>query len=418
MSAPAAAQAASPSALPSAAQACARPCPVCASTQAQALQSLSLPQPSGSPLPSGYRLMACAACDFVFAETPAPQSAYDLYYQRCAKYGGPTGTGAGLHSADQARLDQMADRLLAWLPQPQGRVLDLGCGAGGLLSALQARGLQQVEGLDPDPSAVQAARARGLLLREGLIHEAASRCAGERYDLIVLSHVAEHLRDLHSLPALASLLTPEGRLYIEVPHPAGYACGERPPYYYFDSEHINHFSAQALARLLAPAGLQLLSAEAVQLPLAGGSHYPALAVVAGFGGDPHAGAALSPQPATVQAVQRYLVDCAQGARREPQPPLPPQGPVLAWGAGSWAQRLLGQGQLPRDRLVAFLDKDPNKQGLQLDGLPILAPAVGLQQHPQAAILVCVAIDPQQITDDLDALAPGARQRLHFLSNPT
>ena len=91
--------------------------------------------------------------------------------------------------------------------------------------------------------------------------------------------------------------------------------------------------------------------------------------------------------------------------------------MLAWGAGSWAQRLLGQGQLPRDRLVAFLDNDPNKQGLQLDGLPILPPAQGLQQHPQAAILVCVAIDPQQIAAALDALDPSARQRLHFLSEP-
>lgn len=401
-----------------AAPACARPCPVCASTDAQALRTLSLPQPSGSPLPDGYRLMACAACDLVFAETPAPQSAYDLYYQRCAKYGGPTGTGAGLNEADQTRLAQLSQRLRTWLPGPQARVLDLGCGAGGLLAVLQGQGLEQVEGLDPDPSAVQAARARGLRVREGLIHEAATRCAGERYDLIVLSHVAEHLRELQSLPALARLLTPKGRLYIEVPNPIGYACGERPPYYYFDSEHINHFSAQALARLLAPAGLQLLSAEAVQLPLAGGSHYPALAVVAGFGDDPRAGAALSPQPDTVASVQRYLADCAQGARLRPQPPLPLMGPVLAWGAGSWAQRLLGQDQLPRERLVAFLDKDPHKQGLQLGGLPILPPEAGLRAHPDAAILVCVAIDPQQVAADLDALAPGARQRLHFLSDPT
>lgn len=392
---------------------CVRPCPVCASTEAQALKTLSLPQPSGSPLPEGYRLMACLACDLVFAETPAPQSAYDLYYQRCAKYGGPTGTGAGLHPADQARLEQLADRLLSCLPQAQARVLDLGCGAGGLLAVLQARGLTQVEGLDPDPSAVQAAQARGLRMHQGLIHEAAARCAGERYDLIVLSHVAEHLRDLQGLPDLAGLLTPEGKLYIEVPHPAGYACGERPPYYYFDSEHINHFSAQALDRLLAPAGLQLHSAEAVSLTLSDGGRYPALAVVAGRGAAP----ALPPQPSTVQAVQRYLADCARGATLVPEPPLPAQGPVLAWGAGSWAQRLLGQGQLPRDRLVAFLDNDPNKQGLQLDGLPIVPPALGLQQHPQAAILVCVAIDPQQIAAALDALMPGARQRLHFLSDP-
>src|SRR5450830_1242092 len=378
--------------IPGEAPTCLRPCPVCGNTEAHALKTLSLPQASGSPLPGGYRLMACQACDLVFAETPAPQSAYDLYYQRCAKYGGPTGTGAGLHSADQARLEQLADRLRSCLPRPQARVLDLGCGAGGLLAVGQARGLR---------------------LREGLIHEAATRCAGERYDLIVLSHVAEHLRDLRSLPDLARLLTPEGKLYIEVPHPAGYACGERPPYYYFDSEHINHFSAQALARLLAPAGLQLHSAEAVSLTLSDGGHYPALAVVAGQGAAPP----VSAQPSTVRAVQRYLADCAQGATLVPQPPLPAQGPVLAWGAGSWAQRLLGQGQLPRDRLVAFLDNDPNKQGLQLDGLPIVPPTLGLQQHPQAAILVCVAIDPQQIAAALDALDPEARQRLHFLSHP-
>src|SRR5450830_1641425 len=355
--------------IPGEAPTCLRPCPVCGNTEAHALKTLSLPQASGSPLPGGYRLMACQACDLVFAETPAPQSAYDLYYQRCAKYGGPTGTGAGLHSADQARLEQLADRLRSCLPRPQARVLDLGCGAGGLLAVLQARGLTQVEGLDPDPSAVQAGQARGLRLREGLIHEAATRCAGERYDLIVLSHVAEHLRDLRSLPDLA--------------------------------------------RLLAPAGLQLHSAEAVSLTLSDGGHYPALAVVAGQGAAPP----VSAQPSTVRAVQRYLADCAQGATLVPQPPLPAQGPVLAWGAGSWAQRLLGQGQLPRDRLVAFLDNDPNKQGLQLDGLPIVPPTLGLQQHPQAAILVCVAIDPQQIAAALDALDPEARQRLHFLSHP-
>lgn len=393
---------------------CVRPCPVCGSTAAKVLKTLSLPQPSGSPLPNGYRLMACVDCDLVFAETSAPQSAYDLYYQGCAKYGGPTGTGAGLNQADQQRLEQLADRLLALLPGPQARVLDLGCGAGGLLAVLQTRGLSQIEGLDPDPAAVLAARTRGLTMHEGLIHEATSLCSGSRYDLIVLSHVAEHLRDLQCLPALARLLTPEGRVYIEVPHPAGYACGERPPFYYFDSEHINHFSAHALARLMAQAALQLHSALAVSLPLSDGAPYPALAIVAGREAVPSDPA---PQPSTVQAVERYLMACDQQVTRNPHPPLPPNGPVLAWGAGSWAQRLLGQGQLPRDRLTAFLDNDPNKQGLLLDGLPILPPAQGLQQYPDAAILVCVAIDPQQIASALETLQPGARHRLHFLSDP-
>ena len=68
-----------------------RPCPLCGNTEPEVLAQLTLPQPSHSPLPSGYRLVACAACDFTYADTPAAQADYDHYYQQLAKYGGPTG---------------------------------------------------------------------------------------------------------------------------------------------------------------------------------------------------------------------------------------------------------------------------------------------------------------------------------------
>lgn len=391
-----------------------RPCPVCASRTLETLAPLALPQPSGSPLPDGYRLVACRACDFAFADTPAPQPAYDLYYQTLAKYGGPTGTGAGQNPADLLRLEQLATRIETWLPGPDARLLDLGCGAGGLLAALAARGYTRIEGLDPDPAAVLAARSHGLVVQEGLVSEAPARYAGQRFDMIVLSHVAEHLRDLDWLPQLAGLLAPGGALYVEVPDPRGYRCGPRPPFYYFDSEHINHFSPRALARLFTSASLAPTAFVDCTLALPDGTTYPAFAGIARAvptAGTPEAG------PDMLDALRAYIADSARRAADNVsiQPPLDPAAPLLVWGAGSWAQRLLGQNVIPLGQVVAFLDGAPNKQGHTFAGKTVVSPAEGLSRHPKAQVLVCVAVNPHQIAAEISRIEPGHTRNLHFIT---
>lgn len=393
-----------------------RPCPVCGSLDPDVLAQLSLPQPSHSPLPSGYRLVACTACDFAYADTPAGQADYDLYYQQLAKYGGPTGSGAGQNPADMQRLEQLADRLEVGLSGKDAAILDIGCGAGGLLQVLGARGYTQAEGLDPDPAAVATARAHGLAVRAGLASESPGLYAGIRFDLIVLSHVAEHLRDLDWLPRLATLLAPGGRLYIEVPDPRGYRCDPRPPYYYFDSEHINHFSPHALGRLFAAAGLAPEAFPDCTLTLSDGSTYPAFAGIASTGSTALPAAA----PVVIPHLHHYLDDCARRARQAIliQPPLAEDAPLLVWGAGSWAQRLLGQNAIPVARVLAFLDGAPNKQGQTFAGKPVVAPAEGLYRHPKAQVLVCVAVNPHQIEAEIRRIEPGHPRSLHFITEPT
>ena len=393
-----------------------RPCPLCGNRAPDLLGELSLPQPSHSPLPSGYRLVACAACDLVYADTPASQADYDRYYQQLAKYGGPTGTGAGLDAADLRRLEQLADRLTDELPGKDAAILDIGCGAGGLLQVLGARGYTRAEGLDPDPAAVALARSHGVSINAGLASESPTLYAGRQFDLIVLSHVAEHLRDLDWLPRLATLLAPGGRLYIEVPDPRGYRCDLRPPYYYFDSEHINHFGPLALGKLFAMAELAPKAFPDCTLSLSDGTHYPAFAGIAGAGPDD----GLAQPPCVVTRLQRYLKDCAERARGaiRIQPPLDEEAPVLVWGAGSWTQRLLGQNAIPLPRVCAFLDGAPNKQGQTLAGKPVVAPSEGLYRHPEAQVLVCVAVNAHQIEAEIQRIEPQHRRSLHFINFTT
>ncbi len=395
-----------------------RPCPLCGNRAPDVLAQLTLPQPSHSPLPGGYRLVACAACDFAYADTPAHQADYDRYYQQLAKYGGPTGTGAGQNPADQLRLEQLADRLEALTPGRDAAILDIGCGAGGLLQVLHRRGYTRAEGLDPDPAAVATARALGLPVRAGLATESPGLYAGCDFKLIVLSHVAEHLRDLDWIDGLSRLLAPDGALYVEVPDPRGYDCTHRPPLYYFDSEHINHFSPRALRRLFTRMGLHPTAFPATPLILSDGTPYPAFAGIAtrvptgiDGGGDGDA--------RCVDALRRYLADSLKrsAASLRIEPPLGP-GAVLVWGAGSWTQRLLGLGAIPLAQTRAFLDSATNKQGRQLAGKPIVAPADGLSRHPNAQVLVCVAVNPHQIGAEIARLEPGHARSLHFITEPT
>ena len=107
-------------------------------------------------------------------------------------------------------------RHLPPLPAGGGRLLDVGCGNGGfLLLALQAG--WQVEGLDFDAGAVQAARARGLDVHHGGIEVLSERSAC--YDVITLCHVIEHVHDpIATLHALYALLKPGGVLWLDTPN--------------------------------------------------------------------------------------------------------------------------------------------------------------------------------------------------------
>src|SRR6185295_11942248 len=95
-------------------------------------QEFSLPPTS--PLPRSYDVVACAECEFVFADTPGTVTDYESHYAESSKYQDPVlASGSGGNALDGARIAAMAD-LLVTLAGRSARILDIGCGAGGLLS--------------------------------------------------------------------------------------------------------------------------------------------------------------------------------------------------------------------------------------------------------------------------------------------
>ena len=105
---------------------------------------------------------------------------------------------------------------LARLCPAPARVLDVGCSAGWMLDMLTEAGYR-AEGVEVDRSAVEYGRSRGRTIHHGTIQD---RIFVERsWDLLLMSHVLEHLVDLNSIIArVTRLLAPRGVLLIYVPN--------------------------------------------------------------------------------------------------------------------------------------------------------------------------------------------------------
>ncbi len=105
---------------------------------------------------------------------------------------------------------------LRWIAQTSahsalGRVLDYGCGSGILAIAAALHGSNEVDAVDIDSTAVEAARLNALANRV-TIHSGTPELASERYDTVLANILATPLRVL--APLLCARIAPGGRLVL------------------------------------------------------------------------------------------------------------------------------------------------------------------------------------------------------------
>jgi 2-polyprenyl-3-methyl-5-hydroxy-6-metoxy-1,4-benzoquinol methylase len=143
--------------------------------------------------------------------------------------------------------------------RPSGRVLDIGCGMGGMLIPFTFEDCTVV-GIDYGADYAAHGQRLGLDVRIGGFEKIS---AEKPFDLIMMSHVLEHVADpVDFLRRAAGHLAPGGVCYIEVPG----ILNIRKVYdgdvlTYFQNAHQWHFCSQTLKAVMARAGLYALSAD-------------------------------------------------------------------------------------------------------------------------------------------------------------
>ena len=155
--------------------------------------------------------------------------------------------------------------LIASLPKPLGRVLDVGCGAGHVGTSLRAAGARHLVGIELDSAAAERARATFDVVYEGDAQRVLDEMGpGHTFDVICCYDVLEHLYDpARLLRGLRELIEPGGILHISIPNARhfslirdlvirgtfGYALGGHR-----DSTHLRWFTRSDIVWLVHECG--------------------------------------------------------------------------------------------------------------------------------------------------------------------
>lgn len=332
--------------------------------------------PDDQTVTGGYRVVLCVGCGAAFSDTEITQQAYDELYARQSRYAAGPAAHATDSDRDSARFRAMAAEIGALVPERSARIVDVGCANGGMLAALKERGFTHLFGIDPSPGCVERTSAiPGVAARVGSLFDMPSDVGP--FDVLVLSHVLEHVRDVKA--ALANIkraMKPGAVLYVEVPDASRYADFAWSPFQDFNTEHINHFSLVTLANVLRVCGYRPLRSGAKEILSAPGMPYPAIywfarnedaAAAAEIKRDVTLGERLRVYTERSTALMRHIDrGLREALARDPR--------VIVWGTGELTAKLLADTALGAATITAFVDGNPVNQGRVLRGLRIQAPS--------------------------------------------
>lgn len=340
----------------------------------------------------------CPSCNFVFAGD-IDEDSYRRYYASVRNDGGH----AVVSDDPDCHFNLQAARLSSVLDASfTGSILDIGCGTGKLLCKLADH--------LPNASLFGHDVANYLPRHPRVAFVEAMDVNGPRYDVIILSHVLEHLVTFSLLQMLDAVLAPGGSIYIETPNPFEYrTCVRREFMYYFDRLHVNHFSDRSTRRLLGRYGFEVRHHGTHRFLYRDG-HYPAAWWIAGRGADAAQSMAFDQvvDEESLASVYRAYRDDegrrAAAVRGRIREAAGDEG-VLVYGAGDNFHRARWpDGPLADVRVVALLDR--NADGLSpIAGLPLESPERGLQRHSGRPVVVSVSQESEAITASIHRLSP-------------
>lgn len=327
---------------------------------------------SGSSFSRIWCSVVACRCGMVYDREPIP---FD--YSKVENY--------ALAAPDPARTQRTLELLIPYMGK---NVLEIGCGQGELLSAMDK--LSSADGIDPSKANIDACNAKMLTVYQMGIEQLEPT---KQYDLVVMSHVLEHVADINSaLGTIRDVLPQGGHVYIEVPDATRHLDHLTVPLQEFSREHINHFSPMTLTRVLQRNGFWPVAMGSRSIAQPGG-FYPAMWVVA----TPSLKIVFDDRDQIIPALmKRYaeesekkLKQMALHVDRETQ------GPSIVWGAGILAEHLL---PLLFYRPVAIVDRDRGKLGKQISGCTV--GAMGSSPPIYLPIFVCSIIGKDSILQDI------------------
>lgn len=211
---------------------------------------------------NGYRVVECSQCGFIFTQDYPSADFLHRYYEKA--YEGSDGTfkpRGGL--ARRFKYRTFAHWIRHYYPKSQViRTLEIGCGQGDLLRAVQRDSRFEARGLDYGDGPLGYARSLGLRVDKGDIQS--MQFPDAAFDLVVALHVLEHVHDPNAtIREVHRVLGPRGLLFAVCPcvtHYKARRAGENWQYL-GPPGHLWYFSPRTISRFLEKFGFDILHAS-------------------------------------------------------------------------------------------------------------------------------------------------------------
>ncbi len=234
------------------------PCPVCGSDQAEPIAHVD--GKTGEPLLT----VNCSSCGLGRIDPLPTQPELEAWYTHRYRQDYKQAASPALRHV--LRAGRHARDRWAWLQTHFGQgstqlsassvTLDVGASSGEFVDLMRQRGMQ-AHGIEPHAGYASFARETlGLSVEHGALHQVLPGHADQRYDLISMFHVLEHLVDpVETLRLLAQKTSPHGHLLIEVPNATRFCA----PSYMFFRAHTLYFTQTSLHQTLQVGGWDVVA---------------------------------------------------------------------------------------------------------------------------------------------------------------
>jgi SAM-dependent methyltransferase len=197
----------------------------------------------------------CRKCGLVFANPRGTETQYGHFYEsnlyRLLYEGRDK-----IENLSEIDLDTDPTRgeFLKFLEASQidfNTVLDIGAGYGNKLYQLSKLG-KKTFGLEPSIVNCNFMKSKGLIVKQGFVGDI-QNIVRDKFDLVILSHVLEHLHNpVKSLLGISHIL--KKYIYIEVP-------GFNAQFQSIQNAHLFYFSVKSLSAICEKANLKIIKIE-------------------------------------------------------------------------------------------------------------------------------------------------------------
>lgn len=198
----------------------------------------------------------CRQCGLVYMNPRMTDQAIQRFYDTVYA---TRGASTQFESHQQERANYILDTTETFLKISNPMLLDIGCGGGQLLKIAQQRGWDIAGSELSSVAAESASQALGIPIYRGDFRY----MSPEKYDVITMKSVVEHLREpMNYLQAAVDLLKPGGILFFNVPNfnswERHFAQSTKQLWRGFIIEHLYYFTPSLIHRFADDLAVDVL----------------------------------------------------------------------------------------------------------------------------------------------------------------